>query len=79
MKSPGGITPRTGWFQRTSASNPRTLWAVHVEQRLIVDFELVLLDGAVEVEFQGPAGLHLQVHLGLEESERVAAGGFGPV
>ena len=50
MKSPGGMLPRSGWFQRSSASTPIEAFVVEGVLRLVVQRELVVgLEGAAQV------------------------------
>ena len=49
MKSAGGTSPRSGWFHRTSASNPITRPVRRVDDRLVVHDELVALERAVQI------------------------------
>ena len=46
MKASGGTRPRVGCCQRTSASNPTISVALEVDDRLVVDAQLVPFEGA---------------------------------
>ena len=49
MNSAGGSSPRSGWFQRTSASKPMTRPVAQLDDRLVVQHELVAVERAVQV------------------------------
>ena len=47
--SSGGTRPRSGWCQRSSASNPIVRSSLEIDQRLVVQLELVALDRMAQV------------------------------
>ena len=67
MNSAGEIMPRSGWRQRSSASQQETA-VLEIEQRLIVDLEAAIGDGLTQFEFQRSPRLGARVHAGLEEA-----------
>ena len=61
MKSSGCTTPRTGCFQRISASTP-VGYVAQVDRRLVGEEELVLLERFAQVHLQFHAVLHGVLH-----------------
>ena len=55
MKSIGGTRPRSGWCHRIKASNPWTRPAVDVDDRLVVEAELVGLESLRQLDLQREA------------------------
>ena len=71
MNSPGSTSPRSGWFQRTSASTPVKRPVRKVELRLVVQHELAPLQRQAQLALEPPTRLRLLVHARLEEAEPV--------
>ncbi len=78
MNSPGGIKPRCGWRQRTSASKPM-IRRVAVPLRLIFEEQLAVARGLLQVALQRAPLAQLLVHGGGEEAGGAAAFVFCPV
>ena len=62
--------------QRLDRADPLSL---HIDQRLVVENELVSLERMAHLVFERLARLQLLVHRGLEETHRAAAGLLGAV
>ena len=52
MKSDGGIEPRRGCSQRSSASKPATRAVFQPHDRLVGEREFLALDGAAQIGFE---------------------------
>ena len=79
MKRSGRISPRCGWFQRTSASTRVDRAGAQVHARLVVQQQLVALDGAAQALLHREPLVGELVHLGGEELEGVAPLGLRAV
>ena len=79
MNSVGGITPRTGSRQRSSASTAPVRPGLQVDLRLIGEEELVLQQSAPHVGLELQPRLHARIHVGRVEPVRVAADFLGRV
>ena len=79
MNSAGEIMPRSGWCQRSSASQPVILLSREVDQRLVVHLEPAVGDRLAQIHLQRAARLHARVHLRFEEAIGSASGGLGAV
>ena len=55
---------------------PGDLARGQIDQRLVVEFELISGDGVPEIQLQHPAYLYARIHLRLEEPDRAAALGL---
>ena len=49
------------------------------DNRLIADFQLIVVEGAAQIAFKGPAAFGHIVHLGLIEGKAVASAGFASI
>ena len=72
MNSIGGTSPRSGWRQRTSASKPTIRLGRELDDRLVVELELLLLDRRPELR------LHLEAAPRPDPHRRVEDGVAGP-
>ena len=79
MNTDGGTLPRTGWVQRSSASQVVTRPVLQVDQRLIIQFELLRGQCVAQVELERAALLHRLLHLHGEEAMAAAAAVLGGV
>ena len=79
MNSAGEITPRSGWRQRSRASQPVILLSRRPDARLVLNLEAAVGDGLAQVHFQTAARLDPGVHLRLEEAMGAAPGGLGGI
>ena len=79
MKPSGGIKPRFGCIQRMSASALRTAPVFGVHLGLIVEFELIEGDGAVQVALELHPLLRAGVHSAFEALHVAAAALLGAV
>ena len=71
--------PLSGCRQRSSASKPEIAVGAQIHQRLVVQLELAVGEGAPQIELHVAAPLRLAVHLALEEVVHAAAVGLGPI
>ena len=79
MKSAGFTRPRSGWFQRISASAPMIAAGREADDRLVVQLELPPLDRPVQVADQGEAVVGPTAHRRVEVLHpRVAGLLLGP-
>ena len=79
MNSAGDTRPRSGWFQRSSASKPVMLVGPQVDERLVVQLELAVGERLAQVELERAARLQPRVHLGLEEAVDAAPVRLGAI
>ena len=71
--------PRSGWRQRSSASQPVTSSLPEIDQRLVVDFEAAVHQRLAQILLQGKPRLGAGIHRRLEEAIGSAAVGLGAV
>ena len=74
MKVLGGTSPRCGWFQRSSASNPTSIWLLALIKRLVDQVELAGRDRGAEVGLEPDPVLRFRLQ-GRGEIARAAAAG----
>ena len=79
MISIGETVPRTGWFQRSSASQVDIRPGLEIDQRLIEQLEFLVGQRLAQVEFQDAARLDGLRHLVAEEAEGAAAVRLGAI
>ena len=80
MNVAGAITsPRSGWFQRTSASTPTIRAGLEVDDRLVVRLELAGLERPADVGLERHAIDDGRVHAGLVDLEAALALALGAV
>ena len=79
MNWSGGIIPRSGWRQRSSASTPRDAAVVDPDDRLVVQLQLLGRYRALEVGAKLEPGEHALVHLRLEHPVAALAVALGAV
>ena len=79
MNSAGETMPRSGWRQRSSASQPVTSLLREIEQRLVVDFEAAIGHRLTKILLHGEPRLGAGVHGRLEEAMGAAPFGLGAV
>jgi len=68
MKTSGGTSPRCGWRQRISASNPMTSPVLDGRLRLIDEPEFVARERKTNISLHHPTILRLDPHRRLEQS-----------
>ena len=79
MNSAGETMPRSGWRQRSSASQPVTSSLREIEQRLVVDFEAAIGQRLPQILLHGEPRLGAGIHGRLEEAMGAASLGLGGV
>ena len=79
MNSAGEIMPRSGWRQRSSASQPVDLVAAKIDQRLVVDLEAAVDQRLPQILLHGEPRLGAGIHGRLEEAMGAAAAGLGGI
>ena len=79
MNSAGEIMPRSGCFQRSSASQPVIAVVLDADQRLVMQLEFAFRQGLAQRDFELAPRLHARVHGGLEEAVGAAAIRLGAV
>ena len=79
MNSAGEIMPRSGWRQRSSASQPVTSSLREIDQRLVVDLEAAVHQRLAQIPLQGEPRLGAGIHRRLEEAIGSAAVGLGAI
>ena len=79
MNSAGEIMPRSGWRQRSSASQPVTSSLREIDQRLVVDFEAAIDQRLAQILLHGEPRLGAGVHRRLEEAMGAASVGLGAI
>ena len=79
MKRAGISTPASGWRQRTSASTPSRLLGAEVDDRLVLEKELLLRERPADVGLEPQALVQHVLHLRLEGDVPVLARGLGVV
>ena len=77
MNTDGGMNPRAGWFQRSSASTPTMRAAVGLHDRLVVNVEGARRERARHLALDEPPLLELRFHLGREGDHAAAAAPLG--
>ena len=73
MNTAGGTMPLTGWHQRASASKPVMTLRLQVDERLVVQLELVALDRVAKVHFELAPVVEIRVHRAIVELVGAAA------
>ncbi len=71
--------PFVGCRHRISASAPQITLRLGVDDRLIIKFQLVLLDGAAQLALELVPRAGGQAHFRIEEAISVSASGFGAI
>ena len=79
MNSVGDTMPRSGWLQRSSASQPRTSSRSRFSTGLVVEFEFAVIEGLAQRDFERAPLLHASVHVRFEEPVDAAAVRLGAI
>ena len=79
MNSAGGVIVPSGRFQRTSASKPHALARLQLDDRLVVDAELLALERAPELRFEREPLDRRRMHRRIERLVLAAALRLGAV